>query len=598
MGADEQQILIDYLDSGKGVYIEGSDFGIDHTGTDFFNYFGCVLDSDETTNVGTMTGVPYTMTTGMSFGFTSGVDENYSVDAISATTGTNIFISTGEYNRAVSNNQSGLTICSTPVLGGMINGAATRAQLIYEYLNFLLLDPGVPALPEYVAVTPDPTGALSCELEWNNPLLDFSGAPLAELLEMRLYRNGVLIYTDSNPVIGGLASYTDTPAESDLYNYMIVGYNSYGEGPGAVSTTWVGEDVPGAVENLVLMQTSPGVLSGTITWDNPTAGLNGGAFNNPIDGYHIERNDGITFELNEIATSFVDDTIPLAGQYCYTVTPYNVVGDGGNATSNVVLIADAGLLLMEDFSGTVPPVGWYIDGLGQTNWSSSATNNAGGSAPEAMFNFYPSFIGMSRMCTNTFDTSGMSDLILEFKHSVNDYAGGYTLGVATSSDGTTWNDVWSIVPTGAVGSETINVDITTPDVGSATFQMCFYLDGDSFNINCWYIDDVLLSGDATPADPVEVAPIYTELSGNYPNPFNPETKIDFNLHEDQIVEINVYNVKGQIVRQLVKDQHLAGLHSVVWNGTDNANKHVSSGVYFYKMKSGKYTETKKMILMK
>jgi len=91
----------------------------------------------------------------------------------------------------------------------------------------------------------------------------------------------------------------------------------------------------------------------------------------------------------------------------------------------------------------------------------------------------------------------------------------------------------------------------------------------------------------------------TRLIGNYPNPFNPETKINFNLHEDQKIEINIYNIKGQKVKQLVKEQRSAGQHSIIWKGTDDSGKSVSSGVYFYKMEAdGRYTSTEKMILLK
>jgi len=215
-----------------------------------------------------------------------------------------------------------------------------------------------------------------------------------------------------------------------------------------------------------------------------------------------------------------------------------------------------------------------------------------------MIYFSPQFTGISRMCTMPINTGGMTELSLEFKHSISLFMPGgiADFGVATTSDGVTWNTVWST--TSALPATTENITINTPDVGSANFQMCFFFEGETFFINDWCIDDVLLSGDATDADPVEVVPIYTELTGNYPNPFNPETKINFNLHEDQMVEINVYNVKGQIVRQLVKDQHLAGQHSIIWNGTDDSGNAVSSGVYFYKMKTVNNSFQRKMILLK
>ncbi len=89
----------------------------------------------------------------------------------------------------------------------------------------------------------------------------------------------------------------------------------------------------------------------------------------------------------------------------------------------------------------------------------------------------------------------------------------------------------------------------------------------------------------------------TELLGNYPNPFNPTTTISFTLNTEttENSELIIYNLKGQQIRIFTIFNSQS---SIVWDGTDNTNKKVSSGVYFYKMKAGNYQETKKMILMK
>jgi len=92
--------------------------------------------------------------------------------------------------------------------------------------------------------------------------------------------------------------------------------------------------------------------------------------------------------------------------------------------------------------------------------------------------------------------------------------------------------------------------------------------------------------------------LYTKLGGNYPNPFNPETAINFAIHEAGPVRIDIFNIKGQLVKTLVNEHLEAAYHSVIWNGKDTKGVNVSSGVYFYKMDAGKYTSTKKMILMK
>ena len=101
----------------------------------------------------------------------------------------------------------------------------------------------------------------------------------------------------------------------------------------------------------------------------------------------------------------------------------------------------------------------------------------------------------------------------------------------------------------------------------------------------------------TDNNPNEIVAI-SQLIGNYPNPFNPETTISYNIKEADLVSLDIYNVKGQKVKSLVNDRQTAGRHDIVWNGKDDNGKSVSSGVFFYRMKSGKYTSTKKMILMK
>jgi hypothetical protein len=106
-------------------------------------------------------------------------------------------------------------------------------------------------------------------------------------------------------------------------------------------------------------------------------------------------------------------------------------------------------------------------------------------------------------------------------------------------------------------------------------------------------DGALISNEPTPV----ISPI-TELFGNYPNPFNPETTISFSLREQSHVNIEIYNVKGQHLRTLVNDVFDAGIHKIVWNGTDFQDNNVSSGIYFYRMNSSSYTQTGKMILLK
>lgn len=90
----------------------------------------------------------------------------------------------------------------------------------------------------------------------------------------------------------------------------------------------------------------------------------------------------------------------------------------------------------------------------------------------------------------------------------------------------------------------------------------------------------------------------TMLSQNYPNPFNPTTTISYNVAKRGKVELNIYNVKGQLVKTLVNSEQNVGLHDISWNGRNNLGKQVSSGIYLYKIENCGKSEVKKMILMK
>lgn len=97
----------------------------------------------------------------------------------------------------------------------------------------------------------------------------------------------------------------------------------------------------------------------------------------------------------------------------------------------------------------------------------------------------------------------------------------------------------------------------------------------------------------------ELVPVFiNELSKNYPNPFNPDTNISFSIKEDGFVSLKIYNTRGQLVRTLVSENLQEGVHFTSWNGKDNSNKAVSSGIYFYKMDSKNYSSARKMLLLK
>lgn len=129
--------------------------------------------------------------------------------------------------------------------------------------------------------------------------------------------------------------------------------------------------------------------------------------------------------------------------------------------------------------------------------------------------------------------------------------------------------------------------VGTPAEGTYTYTTtAVYTSGESSPSN-----EVIVEWDPEGVD--DVVPWTTELKGNYPNPFNPVTQIDFSLAEPSQVTVEVFNLTGQLVSTLVDDFRQAGEYTVSWDG-----RNVTSGVYFYRMQTENYSSTRKMTLIK
>jgi FlgD Ig-like domain len=91
------------------------------------------------------------------------------------------------------------------------------------------------------------------------------------------------------------------------------------------------------------------------------------------------------------------------------------------------------------------------------------------------------------------------------------------------------------------------------------------------------------------------------LSQNFPNPFNPSTGISYTIPDvsgDITVKLNIFNIRGQLVKTLVDKTQEPGVYTVNWEGNDNQGRKVGSGVYFYRIKAGDFNSTRKMVLLK
>ena len=139
--------------------------------------------------------------------------------------------------------------------------------------------------------------------------------------------------------------------------------------------------------------------------------------------------------------------------------------------------------------------------------------------------------------------------------------------------------------------EAIGIDqiVVFPDfnLGGRTQDNIIYFDNISFYSNSVGVDNRN-----------ETFPQGFALEQNFPNPFNPSTTIRYELPEDGLVNITIYDITGRHISTLVSSHQNAGYKSIQWNATNNKGQPVSAGLYLYTIQAGEFRQTKKMVLLK
>jgi hypothetical protein len=154
------------------------------------------------------------------------------------------------------------------------------------------------------------------------------------------------------------------------------------------------------------------------------------------------------------------------------------------------------------------------------------------------------------------------------------------------------NTSFGTLPSGE--SDEIIIYYDTQDMEIGDYHCTINILSDS-----WFAEQVhthlsVVAVNQTPDD----LPQVTRLSGNFPNPFNPSTRIQFSLAESGFVLLDVYNARGQKVSSLIQNYLEAGLHLITWNGKNDAGNQLASGVYYLKLKTGNYNKTHKILMIK
>lgn len=680
MGAVDQQRLIDFLNAGGAVYMEGADVGYSHNNTEFFSYFGADFTANGGQNIiQSIQGVEGIFTAPNGFTYPYGTDADYSIDELDADEGILCLESQQGLGRAVLNNNGFCrTIISSPILGALKDesGSSTKSSLMTRYLNFLQGKDEADIWLDYYLITfPDQyigfTGSMFLTMENHGledlmvndvsvtgngfgidietPFLMISGEqillevtftateagvftglllidsedPDENLLEIPLAAeclqppvcevsldqieitlepdnqgetNLVLSNAGNSPLhfqisleeVGSRSVYDPVPIlypntalAKDEFDYR-QGYpvNRDQGGPDNFGYQWIDSNEPGGPDyewfDISTIGTNSG-LSGddssvllTLPFEFSFYGETKTSVMASTNGYLTFGSDGNVYFNTEIPSSespndlicpFWDDLSQLTGshyyyydqaQHRYIIQYHNwgFFGGAGGLYFQVQLYENGAIrFIYNSMSGGTPTIG--------------IENAAGDDGLQICFN-------------SNYVQNEMAVLL---------------------TCGPVWLDAEPLsgtIPAGGSQNIIFSFDATGLDFG--IYEAVALLQTND-PANPEIILPITLNVDYVGTNEDEL-PLTTRLEGNYPNPFNPSTRIDFSLQTANFTNITMYNCKGQLVRTLLAEQVPAGHYSVVWDGRDEQGRQVVSGIYFCRLTSGNQEVAKKMILLK
>ncbi|PKN76227.1 MAG: hypothetical protein CVU49_02135 [Candidatus Cloacimonetes bacterium HGW-Cloacimonetes-2] len=353
--------------------------------------------------------------------------------------------------------------------------------------------------------------------------------------------------------------------------------------------------------------------------------------NRAITGYKVYRNGSLIGTITNPETTTYLDMDLANGQYTYGVTATHTTGESDPAT----VVVDINVVLppaiftetfegYDDFALTFAP--WTtLDADNSGTYGITDVTFPGSEGPMAYIIFNPSATTPPLTTMTTHGGAKMAASFASVTPDNNDWMITPRMTLGTGSK----LKFYARSHTAQYGLERFRVGVSTlatiipqgfqyvsgPTYVEAPTAWTEYIydlaqyDGQQvyIGIRCvssdafiFFVDDFTVhSNGGGVANDDNTAPVLQNaLSGNYPNPFNPETTIRFSTAQAGPVRIDIYNTRGQIVKTLVNDHREAGNHSVVFNGTDETGRSIASGVYYYKMQAGSYSSTRKMILMK
>jgi hypothetical protein len=301
----------------------------------------------------------------------------------------------------------------------------------------------------------------------------------------------------------------------------------------------------------------------------------------------------LSFTISNSAT--VEQEIPLA---------FNTYSNGNfMSTDTVTIIIGFPIMVFADTTNDPTELWTITANPSNPKWEATTTTyySAPTSFTDSKNGNYSNNATVTMTLTDALDISGYTNPRLTFRTKF-DIESNWDFGQVdvSTNDGITWSPTGEPVYDGII-SNWVEENISLANYLSSEFKVRFQLESDGgVREDGWYVDDIGILIYTIPTSVHDNAETVTqfELEQNYPNPFNPSTKIKYSIpsnlkRETSNVSLKVYDVLGKIVATLVNEQKPAGAYEVEFDASN-----LSSGIYFYRLVSGSYIQTKKLILLK
>jgi hypothetical protein len=434
--------------------------------------------------------------------------------------------------------------------------------------------------------------------------------------------NQVRVYNpwnDTWTTLAGTFPQTAMSSAATCFNNDIIvvgGYNG-----SFLNTTHKGVITPGSPISITwtALGTTP-FVGGSVPYRVGDGGVwNGFGLFGPSSGSTAQINQVFGFNYSDNSwRRFLPNTISLAGNrqtmavrqtadsgYFYLFGGYTTVGINACERYAFKLPVTVPPLCQGFTSATFPPTDWSVVYSGTLYWTRDAVSGYGIGAGSAKMDFYSFGSGTQGLITANFPATTGSTDSLKFQHAYCTFTTeNDQLEIQTSSNGgTTWATL--ILLNGGVSGPLVTAPPQTSPFtptanqwASKSFGLPVGTNKLRFNAitafgNNLFLDSICVIKFTGVHNPVGLVPGQFSLAQNYPNPFNPTTTIQFNMPKAGNVEIKVFDILGREAATLVNEFKPVGVHSVNFNASN-----LSSGVYFYTMKSADFTVTKKMLLVK